>query len=88
MTGTDFGGWDSSHPCVPVLFRYLDRPMSYYKVTASRMLLDFCTHLLVLALFTTVALLDHQLGVSAAKMVLISYSMVSEVRSKTACAGC
>eukprot|EP00752_Nemacystus_decipiens_P004796 g4364.t1 len=58
----------------------LTRPMSYYKVPALRMLLDFCAHLLVLTLYTTVALQDHQLGVTLVEIILKFHIMAELVQ--------
>eukprot|EP00903_Cladosiphon_okamuranus_P011809 g11097.t1 len=58
----------------------LTRPKSYYKVPALRMLLDFCAHLLVLTLFTTVALEDHHRGVTLAEIVLKFYILAELVQ--------
>eukprot|EP00903_Cladosiphon_okamuranus_P011810 g11098.t1 len=58
----------------------LTRPKSYYKVPALRMLLDFCAHLLVLSLYTTVALRDHDVEVTVAEMVLKFYILAELVQ--------
>lgn len=67
--------------CLYYRIRYhLHRPISYYKVPALRMLLEFSANVLVVTLYTVVALQEHEMMLSAAEIILKFYIMVSHTR--------